>query len=107
MATFAMTPCLRFSVEEKEIIALEKRYSAIKSTSNTMQMDINLFCQLVSPPLPDSLSCGQCCEDLFVYVCIHMLMYIYASIYICVCVYNVNDHIRHVWLYNGKCNKCE
>ena len=48
-----------FSVEENDIIELEKRYWTIKAMSRTGCLDLELFRQYVCPPLPETLCDGE------------------------------------------------
>lgn len=55
-----LTDCLDFdTVEESDIIDLEKRYWLLKAQSRTGRFDLETFGPLVSPPIHPSLSEGM------------------------------------------------
>lgn len=71
-----LTLCLSSSatVEESDIIDLEKRYWLLKAQSRTGRFDLETFVPLVSPPIHASLSEGKtlfikvhCSEEHFSY----------------------------------------
>lgn len=47
-----------YTVEESDIIDLEKRYWLLKAQSRTGRFDLETFAPLVSPPIHPSLSEG-------------------------------------------------
>ena len=65
-----------FSVEENDIIELEKRYWTIKALSRTGCLDLELFRQCVCPPLPETLCDGEHSETVNVKVNMLKLMLI-------------------------------
>uniref|UniRef100_A0A8C9EP07 Ubiquitin carboxyl-terminal hydrolase 32 n=1 Tax=Pavo cristatus TaxID=9049 RepID=A0A8C9EP07_PAVCR len=50
--------CVGYTVEESDIIDLEKRYWLLKAQSRTGRFDLETFAPLVSPPIHPSLSEG-------------------------------------------------
>jgi ubiquitin carboxyl-terminal hydrolase 6/32 len=47
-----------FTVEEEDIIELEKRYWQLQSCSGTGKLDVNTLLPLVCPPVPESIIQG-------------------------------------------------
>lgn len=48
-----------FSVEETDIIELEKRYWTLKAQSKTGRFDVETFRPVVCPPIPEELCEGK------------------------------------------------
>lgn len=47
--------CMMFTVEENDIIELEKRYWVLKSQSSSGKFDLDTFTSIVCPPVPKAI----------------------------------------------------
>ena len=52
------------TVEEADIIELEKKYWALQAQSKTGRFDLDTFIPLISPPMPRELCEGQFSQEI-------------------------------------------